>query len=265
MNQIMTTTNHPFHIVTIRPWPLLTSIRIINTFIRSILLIYIKTISLLFIRLITLIICLFQWWRDVIRERTFQGFHSFIVTKLIKIRIILFIISELIFFVAFFWTYFHRSISPRIEIGINWPPTSIDQFNPYNIPLLNSIILISSGITITWRHYSILRNKVIETKIRFIITIILGIYFTILQVFEYIEAPFCFNDRIYGSIFFITTGFHGIHVNIGLVFLSVCFIRITKNHFSKIHHLNFETASWYWHFVDIIWLFLYITIYWWNY
>ena len=261
----MTNSNHPFHIVTISPWPILTSINIINTLIGIITIIYRKTTRLIFIGIITLIICLIQWWRDVIRERTFQGLHTFTVTKLIKIRIILFIISELIFFVAFFWTYFHRSIAPRIEIGITWPPSSIKQINPYNIPLLNSIILVSSGITITWTHYSLLTENIKETKLRFTLTIILGIYFTLIQIIEYLETTFCFNDRVYGSIFFITTGFHGSHVNIGLIFLITCFIRLSINHLSKIHHLHFETASWYWHFVDIIWLFLYITIYWWNY
>ena len=265
MNQIMTNTNHPFHIVTLRPWPILTSINIINVFLRIILLIYLKITNTLYIRILTIIICIIQWWRDVIRERTFQGFHTLTVIKLIKIRIILFIISELIFFVAFFWTYFHSSIAPRIEIGITWPPSSINQLNPYNIPLLNSVVLVSSGITITWTHYSILTEKIKEAKFRFLLTITLGVYFTILQIIEYFEATFCFNDRVYGSIFFITTGFHGSHVNIGLIFLITCFIRLTKNHFSKIHHIHFETASWYWHFVDIIWLFLYITIYWWNY
>nr|ALO64635.1 cytochrome c oxidase subunit III [Andrena haemorrhoa] len=257
--------NHPFHMVTLSPWPLMTSISIMNTFLSMTLLMYLKMKLLLAISLMMLIMCLFQWWRDVIRESTFQGFHSLTVTKLTKMSMILFIISELLFFVAFFWTYFHSSITPSIEIGMNWPPLSIEQFNPYNIPLLNSIILISSGLTITWSHYSMLNNNLLETKISLILTIILGMYFTMLQVYEYMEAPFCFNDSIYGSIFFMTTGFHGLHVNIGLIFIMICLMRLMKNHFSKMHHLNFETASWYWHFVDIIWLFVYITIYWWNY
>nr|ALO64389.1 cytochrome c oxidase subunit III [Andrena subopaca] len=261
----MSNSNHPFHMVTLSPWPILTSINIMNTFLGMILLVYMKMTSILLLSMFTLILCLSQWWRDVIRESTYQGCHTLMVTKLIKMSMILFIISELMFFVAFFWTYFHSSIAPSIEIGMTWPPTSIKQLNPYNIPMLNSVVLISSGMTITWTHYSILTEEMTEAKISFLLTIILGMYFTFLQIIEYFEAPFCFNDSIYGSIFFMTTGFHGSHVNIGLIFLMSCFIRLTKNHFSKIHHLHFETASWYWHFVDIIWLFLYITIYWWNY
>nr|YP_009652902.1 cytochrome c oxidase subunit III [Andrena chekiangensis]QCG69815.1 cytochrome c oxidase subunit III [Andrena chekiangensis] len=261
----MSNSNHPFHMVTLSPWPMLTSINIMNTFMSMIIMFNLKMKLLMIISMATLIMCIIQWWRDVIRESTFQGFHTFTVTKLIKMSMILFIISELLFFVAFFWTYFHSSITPSIEIGMNWPPSSINQFNPYNIPLLNSIILISSGITITWSHHALMSNKALETKVSMFMTIILGVYFTMLQIFEYLEAPFCFNDSVYGSIFFMTTGFHGSHVNIGLIFLVSCFTRMMKNHFSKMHHLNFETASWYWHFVDIIWLFVYITIYWWNY
>nr|ALO64565.1 cytochrome c oxidase subunit III [Andrena dorsata] len=258
-------TNHPFHMVTISPWPMLTSINIMNVLLGMIMMMYLKMLTLMLISLATLILCLIQWWRDVIRESTFQGFHTLTVTNLIKMSMILFIISELMFFVAFFWTYFHSSIAPSIEIGMTWPPTSIKQLNPYNIPLLNSVVLVSSGITITWTHYAILTEKMNEAKISFLVTIALGVYFTFLQVVEYLEATFCFNDSIYGSIFFMTTGFHGSHVNIGLIFLLSCFMRLSMNHFSSMHHLHFETASWYWHFVDIIWLFLYITIYWWNY
>nr|ALO64480.1 cytochrome c oxidase subunit III [Andrena fulva] len=261
----MMMTNHPFHMVTLSPWPMLTSMNIMNVFLGMNLFLHMKMIILMLISMVTMTMCLIQWWRDVIRESTFQGCHTFMVTKLIKMSMILFIISELMFFVAFFWTYFHSSIAPSIEIGMTWPPASIQQINPYNIPLLNSVILVSSGITITWAHYALLTKKSTEMKISFMLTIILGIYFTILQIIEYFEATFCFNDSIYGSIFFMTTGFHGSHVNIGLIFLSTCFIRFMNNHFSNMHHLHFETASWYWHFVDIIWLFLYITIYWWNY
>nr|ALO64844.1 cytochrome c oxidase subunit III [Andrena flavipes]UPX88738.1 cytochrome c oxidase subunit III [Andrena flavipes] len=261
----MTNSNHPFHMVTISPWPMLTSINIMNMMLSMVSLMYLKMTTLLMLSTLTLILCLYQWWRDVVRESTFQGFHTLTVTKLIKMSMILFIISELMFFVAFFWTYFHSSITPSIEIGMTWPPTSIKQINPYNIPLLNSIVLVSSGITITCAHYAILAEDMWEAKYSLFLTILLGMYFTFLQILEYFEATFCFNDSIYGSIFFMTTGFHGSHVNIGLMFLTTCFIRLSKDHFSKMHHLHFETASWYWHFVDIIWLFLYITIYWWNY
>nr|ANM47950.1 cytochrome c oxidase subunit III [Andrena camellia] len=261
----MMITNHPFHMVTMSPWPMLTSINIMNVFMSFTIMMYLKTTNMLITSMLTMIMCMIQWWRDVIRESTFQGYHTLMVTKLIKMSMILFIISELMFFVALFWTYFHSSITPSIEIGMTWPPTSIKQMNPYNIPMLNSVVLVSSGITVTWTHYALLTENSSDAKLSFMMTIILGVYFTLLQIIEYFEATFCFNDSIYGSIFFMTTGFHGSHVNIGLIFLTTCFMRMKNKHFSKMHHLHFETASWYWHFVDIIWLFLYITIYWWNY
>lgn len=210
------------------------------------------------------IICSILWWRDVIRESTFQGNHTKKVVKGIKIGIILFIVSEIIFFSSFFWTFFHSSLSPSIEIGINWPPKSIKSFNPIEIPLLNTIILISSGVTITWSHQRLLANKKKKSIKSIYLTILLGIYFTFLQKWEYTQARFTISDSVYGSTFFITTGFHGIHVIVGTIFLSVCAIRIKIIHFSNKRHLGFEAASWYWHFVDVVWILLYICMYWWG-
>lgn len=255
--------NHPYHLVSLRPWPLITSINLFNLLFRIIIWFYLNYNYIIILNLFNLIISIFLWWRDIIRERTFQGNHTYIILKFLKFSIILFIISELFFFISFFWTFLHRSISPNIEIGQIWPPININVFNPYDIPLLNSIILISSGFSITWSHYCIINNKLINFKLRLIITIILGIYFSILQYIEYNEASFCINDRIYGSIFFLITGFHGIHVLIGIIILTIRLIRFLNNHFSLIHHFQFEATLWYWHFVDVIWLFLYLLIYWW--
>jgi len=160
--------------------------------------------------------------------------------------------------------FFHRRLSPNIELGINWPPFGIITFNPFQIPLLNTIILLTSGITVTWAHHSLIINNYSQTTISLLLTIILGLYFTLLQIYEYIEASFSIADSIYGSSFFIATGFHGLHVLIGTTFLFICFFRHTFFHFSSIHHFGFEAAAWYWHFVDIVWLFLYISIYWWG-
>lgn len=256
--------NHPFHLVTPSPWPFLISISLLNNLIRIIRwfhnLNYIITFTIP-----STLLCIYQWWRDIIREATFQGLHTPNVYNNIRIGIILFIISEIIFFFSFFWAYFHSSLSPRIEIGQLWPPIGIKPFNPLDIPLLNTIVLISSGLTITWSHHSILKIKFFNRKKRLFITILLGIYFTILQLFEYIEAPFTIADSIYGSTFFITTGFHGLHVIIGTLFLFIIYIRLKYNHFRSLHHFGFEAATWYWHFVDIVWLFLYISIYWWRF
>lgn len=256
--------NHPFHLVTPRPWPILISFRLFNNLIRIIRWFHNFNYSII-LTIPSTLLCIFQWWRDIIREATYQGLHTSIVYNNIQKGIILFIISEILFFFSFFWAYFHSSLAPRIEIGQLWPPLGIKPFDPIDIPLLNTIVLISSGLTITWSHYSILNIKFLERKKRLIITILLGIYFTTLQLFEYNEAPFTIADSIYGSTFFITTGFHGLHVIIGSIFLFIIFIRLKKNHFRSTHHFGFEAATWYWHFVDIVWLFLYISIYWWRF
>lgn len=211
-----------------------------------------------------LILIRFQWWRDVTRESTFQGKHTIEVVTGLTIGIILFIVSEIFFFVSFFWAFFHRRLSPDIHIGGIWPPKGIQSLNPIGIPLLNTIILLTSGITVTWSHHSIILNIKQNAIYSLILTCILGIYFTALQIFEYMITRFTIADSVYGSVFFIATGFHGIHVLIGTLFLSVCLIRIIKNHFSYNHHLGFEIAIWYWHFVDVVWLFLYIFVYWWR-
>lgn len=256
--------NHIFHIVTISPWPILISLSLFNNLI-SIIIWFHKINYIITLSLPCTILCLYQWWRDVIRESTFQGSHTYSVYLGLRLGIILFIISEIFFFISFFWAYFHSSLAPSIDIGQLWPPLGIKPFNPLDIPLLNTIILISSGITITWTHYSILNKNLLERKKSLIITIILGLYFSILQLIEYKESPFTISDSIYGSSFFIATGFHGIHVIIGTTFLLISLLRLLSLHFRNSHHFGFEAAAWYWHFVDIVWLFLYISIYWWGY
>nr|YP_010988060.1 cytochrome c oxidase subunit III [Harpegnathos venator]WON66593.1 cytochrome c oxidase subunit III [Harpegnathos venator] len=255
---------HPFHLVTVSPWPLIMSLCLLNNLIMMISW-FNKFNYYLSLTIPCSLICMFQWWRDVTRESTFQGFHSLMVYKGLRIGMILFIISEIFFFLSFFWTYFHSSLSPTIEIGQLWPPYGIIPFNPYDIPLMNTIILVSSGLTITWSHHSMFNKNFKESMKSLMITIFLGLYFTSLQAFEYIEAPFTIADSIYGSIFFIATGFHGLHVIIGTLFLIICIIRMNSMHFSSSHHFGFEAAAWYWHFVDVVWLFLYISIYWWSY
>ena len=217
-----------------------------------------------FIGLILLIIVIIQWWRDITREGVVQGLHTSIVELGLRWGIILFIISEIFFFLRFFWAFFHRSLSPNIEVGSIWPPYGIKVFNPFQVPLLNTIILLSSGVRVTWAHHSLIIGNFNETKKGLIITVILGTYFTMLQGLEYIEASFTFADRIYGSTFFIATGFHGLHVIIGTIFLFIILIRHLNYEFNKNHHFGFEAAAWYWHFVDVVWLFLYIIIYWWG-
>jgi len=258
------THNHPFHLVNISPWPLTGSIGALSLTTGLIMWFHQYRLFLFIIGIFITIITIIQWWRDIIRERTFQGFHTYIVKLGIQWGIILFIVSEILFFIRFFWGFFHRRLSPTIELGIIWPPLGINPFNPFQIPLLNTIILLSSGITVTWTHHRLLEKNHQQATQSLFLTIILGIYFTILQAYEYIEASFSIADSIYGRSFFIATGFHGLHVIIGTLFLTICFIRLINNHFSKTHHFGFEAAAWYWHFVDVVWLFLYISIYWWG-
>nr|YP_010048894.1 cytochrome c oxidase subunit III [Paralipsa gularis]QPK77267.1 cytochrome c oxidase subunit 3 [Paralipsa gularis] len=258
------THNHPFHLVDYSPWPLTSAIGVMTLVTGMIKWFHNFNMNLLILGYIIVLLSMYQWWRDISREGTFQGKHTILVSKGLRWGMILFIISEIFFFVSFFWAFFHSSLSPNIEIGAIWPPMGITPFNPFQIPLLNTIILISSGVTVTWAHHALMSNNFSQTLQGLFITVILGIYFTILQAYEYIEASFTIADSIYGSTFFMATGFHGLHVIIGTIFLIVCLIRHNYNHFSNTHHFGFEAAAWYWHFVDVVWLFLYISIYWWG-
>lgn len=222
------------------------------------------TSYLILIGISALIVTSVQWWRDVSREASLQGHHPIEVETNMRLGIILFIASEVLFFARFFWAFFHSRLAPSIEIGILWPPKNISPFNPFQIPLLNTIILLSSGVSVTWAHHRLIENNHSQAKTGLLLTVILGVYFTALQAYEYIEAPFSFADSVYGSTFFIATGFHGLHVIIGTTFLAVCLYRLSSYQFSYSHHFGFEAAAWYWHFVDVVWLFLFISIYWWG-
>nr|YP_009441843.1 cytochrome c oxidase subunit III [Ips sexdentatus]AOY39596.1 cytochrome c oxidase subunit 3 [Ips sexdentatus] len=256
--------NHPFHLVDQSPWPLVTSFSVFTMLMGTIKWFHLYDNSLFLGGLALTSLSSFQWWRDITREGTFQGHHTLKVVNGLRWGMILFITSEIFFFIAFFWAFFHSSLSPSVELGLNWPPKGITPFNPLEIPLLNTLILLTSGLTITWSHHSLMENNSKQAIQSLILTVILGFYFSCLQAYEYIEAPFTIADSVYGSTFFMTTGLHGLHVLVGSTFLFVCLIRMIKNHFSATHHFGFEAAAWYWHFVDVVWLFLYISIYWWG-
>nr|AVC55948.1 cytochrome coxidase subunit III [Ips sexdentatus] len=256
--------NHPFHLVDQSPWPLVTSFSVFTMLMGTIKWFHLYDNSLFLGGLALTSLSSFQWWRDITREGTFQGHHTLKVVNGLRWGMILFITSEIFFFIAFFWAFFHSSLSPSVELGLNWPPKGITPFNPLEIPLLNTLILLTSGLTITWSHHSLMENNSKQAIQSLLLTVILGFYFSCLQAYEYIEAPFTIADSVYGSTFFMTTGLHGLHVLVGSTFLFVCLIRMIKNHFSATHHFGFEAAAWYWHFVDVVWLFLYISIYWWG-
>nr|QJF58147.1 cytochrome c oxidase subunit 3 [Adelges tsugae] len=256
--------NQPYFILNMSPWPIIMSMNIFNLMISNLMMMNYKINIMMMLNIMTMMTISILWWRDIIRESTFQGNHNFYTMNLIKFSMMLFIISELFLFISFFWNFLHNSLAPSIELGLNWPPKNIKFFNPMMIPLLNTIILLTSSFSITLTHFFLLNNKIKNSKMYMKLTIMLSVYFLLLQMFEYNQATFTFSDSIFGSSFYIATGFHGIHVIIGTIFLIINLIRMIYMQMSFIHHISFELAAWYWHFVDIIWLFLYITIYWWN-
>nr|WPV76919.1 cytochrome c oxidase subunit III [Phlebotomus sichuanensis]WPV76932.1 cytochrome c oxidase subunit III [Phlebotomus sichuanensis]WPV76945.1 cytochrome c oxidase subunit III [Phlebotomus sichuanensis]WPV76958.1 cytochrome c oxidase subunit III [Phlebotomus sichuanensis]WPV76984.1 cytochrome c oxidase subunit III [Phlebotomus sichuanensis] len=259
-----THSNHSYHLVDFSPWPLTGALGAMTLVSGLVMWFHQYNMMLLTVGMIITLLTMYQWWRDISREGTFQGLHSIPVTLGLRWGMILFIVSEVFFFVSFFWAFFHSSLSPTIELGAEWPPTGVYPFNPFQIPLLNTAVLLTSGVTVTWAHHSLMEKNHSQTSQGLFFTIVLGIYFTILQAYEYIEASFTISDNVYGSTFFMATGFHGLHVLIGTTFLLICLIRHLQNHYSSNHHFGFEAAAWYWHFVDIVWLFLYISIYWWG-
>lgn len=254
----------PFHLVEIRPWPLTASAGALCLTVGITAWFHLHTLTGIYVATTIIILSIIQWWRDVIRERTFLGHHTSYVNKGLRWGIILFITSEVLFFFAFFWAFFHSRLSPTPEIGCTWPPTGINPLNPYRVPLLNTAVLLASGVTVTWAHHRLLERSRKNTIQGLVLTVILGAYFTVLQAGEYIEASFTIADRVYGSTFFVATGFHGAHVLIGSTFLTVCLFRAINHQFSSHHHFGFEAAAWYWHFVDVVWICLYLCIYWWR-
>ena len=263
-SKIITKKFNPFHLVDVRPWPILASSGAMCLILSGLILINKVSISHIIISFLLVSLVSFSWWRDIHREGSDQGSHSLFVVNGLKTGIILFIASEILFFISFFWAFFHSRVSPTIELGQAWPPVPIYSFNPIRIPLLNTILLLSSGVSVTWAHHEMLQKNFKKAKKALLITILLGTIFTIFQAFEYIEAPFRISDSSFGSTFFIATGFHGLHVLIGSVFLLVSIIRFKKIINSENHMVGFECAAWYWHFVDIVWLFLYSMLYWWG-
>lgn len=259
-------TTHCYHLVDSSPWPFVASLAGFTLTSGLILFSHRFTggLNLLFTGLVLTFYVMFTWWRDVIREGTFESQHSIAVQKGLKLGMVLFIVSEIMFFFAFFWSFFHSSLAPVYNIGSIWPPKAITTINTYTIPLTNTFILLGSGATVTWSHHAILARAKKQTLVSLLATLFLAVLFTGLQITEYLNAPFSISDSIFGSCFFMTTGFHGLHVFIGTIALLTAFVRISLNHFTNKHHFGFESAIWYWHFVDVIWLFLFINVYWWS-
>lgn len=257
---------HPFHLVDPSPWPLFGCFAAFVSTVGGVMYMHAYTGGgyMLSFGIIMIMYVMWVWWRDVIREATYQGHHTLPVQIGLRYGMLLFIVSEIMFFLAFFWAFFHSSLAPNVEIGAVWPPKGITVLNPWEVPFLNTVILLSSGAAVTWAHHAILAGYRQQAIIGLVTTILLALIFTGFQAYEYLEATFTISDGIYGSTFFLSTGFHGFHVIIGTLFLIVCAIRLFNHHFTPKHHFGFECAAWYWHMVDVIWLFLFVCIYYWG-
>jgi len=259
------TQGHPFHLVDPSPWPFTGAFGALTTTCGAVMYMhgYVGGGFTLILGFILILLTMAGWWRDIVREGTFEGQHTKEVQIGLRQGMILFIVSEVMFFFAFFWAFFHSSMNPTIEI-VQWPPLGIEVIGPWGVPLLNTVILLSSGATVTWAHHAIFTGSFKRTVEGLAITVFLGCFFLCVQMLEYAEAPFTISDSVYGSTFFLTTGFHGFHVFIGTIFLLVCLVRLYNQEFTREHHVGFESAIWYWHFVDVVWLFLFVVVYWWG-
>ena len=258
--------DHPFHLVSPSPWPLYTSISLLTLTTSGALSMhsFANGYILSFIALILLVSSMSFWFRDVISESTFLGDHTLAVQKGLNLGVILFIVSEALFFMAIFWAFFHSALTPTVELGAKWPPLGIVSINPFELPLLNTVILLSSGVTVTYSHHSIIQGNRSGALYGLVYTILLAIIFTALQFVEYTVSSFTISDGTYASCFYFGTGFHGLHVMIGTAFLAVGFWRLLAYHLTENHHLGLESGILYWHFVDVVWLFLYVSIYYWG-
>ena len=258
----------PYHLVDPSPWPLTGAIGGGLTVLGIIRAAHYGSYAFLYLGLAVVLFTMFMWWRDVLRESRTSGVHSPIVRLGLRYGMMLFIASEVMFFVAFFWAYFHFALFPEHVSGAAtavWPPAGIRTFDPFHLPFLNTMILLLSGCTVTWAHHSLLEGNRRGLIAGLTLTVLLGLSFTTFQAIEYSDAPFHFSGGgIYPAVFFLATGFHGFHVIVGTCFLAVCLFRARAGQFTPERHFGFEAAAWYWHFVDVVWLFLFVCIYWWG-
>ena len=259
---------HDYHLVNPSPWPFVGSLSAFIMAVGAVLFFHDNGPWVMLIGLMGVLYTMVSWWRDVIIEAN-SGDHTPVVQLHHRYGMILFIASEVMFFVAWFWAYFDASLYPgeaiqysRTELtGGHWPPQGIETFDPWHLPLINTLILLTSGTTVTWAHHALLEDNREELKWGLVLTVALGALFTVFQVYEYQHAAFGFSGHIYGATFYMATGFHGFHVLVGTIFLLVCLFRALNGGFTAKQHFGFEAAAWYWHFVDVVWLFLFVVIY----
>ena len=261
------TKNHDYHILPADPWPLIGSFAALALTGGGVMWMhdnpYGKFVCLL--GLLGVLVTMFSWWGNVIKEGK-AGDHTPVVQLHLRYGMILFIASEVMFFVAWFWAFYSAALFPSAAeaVGAQWPPKGIHVLDPWGFPLLNTMILLCSGTTVTWAHHALIHGDRDGLKKGLLATIALGLVFSFIQGYEYWHAPFDFKGNIYGATFFMATGFHGFHVLVGTIFLIVCYLRARKGDFTPRAHFGFEAAAWYWHFVDVVWLFLFVSIYVWG-
>ena len=262
---------HPYHIVRPSIWPLVASV-VAGIFAMGMVL-YMHDASIgamkigfkgIVIGVLGILAVMFFWWKDIIFETVSEKIHNRVTEIGMRYGMSLFIASEVMFFVAFFWAFFNGAFFPTEAIGFVWPPSNIHIVDPTELPLMMTCILLLSGCTVTWAHHAVLNGDRKGLTMGLGLSVLLGIIFLGFQVYEYTHLNFGFSDSIYSSAFYMATGFHGFHVFVGTVFLWVCWLRAHKGHFDKENHFGFEAAAWYWHFVDVVWLFLFVAVYVWG-
>jgi len=261
------TKNHDYHLVEPDPWPIIGAFSALALTGGAVMWFHGNAygVPVMVAGFIMVIVTMINWWANTIRE-SHAGDHTPVVQLHLRYGMILFIASEVMFFLAWFWAFYSAALFPSAveSVGGQWPPKGIHVFNPWSFPLLNTLILLCSGTTVTWAHHCLIHGDRRGLKLGLLLTILLGLLFTSVQAYEYAQAPFDFKGNIYGATFFMATGFHGFHVIVGTIFLIVCLLRAMKGEFTPRQHFGFEAAAWYWHFVDVVWLFLFVSIYVWG-
>ena len=271
------TPQHDYHLLSPSPWPIigafsafLMALGAIHWMHPETFLSFLPAKSLLFwIGLAAVLYTMLGWWREVVDESVHKKEHTPVIKLGLRYGMVLFIASEVMFFVAWFWAYFHGAFFPTEAMGHVWPPKGVETFDPWHLPFMNTVILLLSGTTVTWAHHALLEGDRKGVVQGLAVTVVLGVFFSFVQAYEYSHAAFTFGGNeaganFYAGTFFMATGFHGFHVFVGTVFLLICLIRAYKGHFTPKSHFGFEAAAWYWHFVDVVWIFLFASIYVWG-
>lgn len=257
----MITKTNNYYLLNLNPWAILRTIRAANFIISLLLFLKLHLLRRVILRSFFIILILYSWSLGYRSEFKAEGLLNCYLSDGLKTSFILFIRSEVFFFFSFFWSYFHFFLNPLSEVGSQWPPSLVESFDYSNVPLINRIILLSSGVTVTARHNFLNKSNLILSSIWLALTVLLGVVFTYLQALEYNNSFFAIRDSTFGSRFFMLTGFHGLHVIIGTIFLTRILLNYTKTLTDSNRRIGFEIARWYWHFVDVVWLFLFYSIY----